>query len=185
MVLGKPGAEAQSELIATKELTEKMPTISSGSQAPPKTSNQSHGREVECEAPALAVADRQPRLIIEDMEVLTRGTAPQLDASAIGALALLGSAVGDTLEQFRRQLQLQMDFAISELRKHVSSSLAALEAENHTACDVRLRLFENDLAQVMEKAAGQFRSGIKANLYASLVAAIEAMDKHAKSVHHE
>jgi hypothetical protein len=87
----------------------------------------------------------------------------------------------DALAQFRGELAFQADSAISEGKQRLTSSLAALESETHTAFDAQRRLFEDGLAQATEKAAEQFRSGIRAHLYSSLVAALEAVDKHASS----
>ena len=102
--------------------------------------------------------------------------AAQVAARRIEAPALRQEA-SDALEQFRRQLDLQASSAVSEMKQGLSSSLAALEAEHQA----RRRLFEEDLAQATERAAEQFRSGIRAHLYASLAAAIEAVDKQATS----
>jgi hypothetical protein len=63
----------------------------------------------------------------------------------------------------------------------VSSSLASLEAENRAACEARRTSLENDVAQATQQATEQFRSGIKAFLYASLVAAVGAVDEHAQT----
>jgi hypothetical protein len=117
----------------------------------------------------------------ENEPAAMRESSTQLQACVIEAGAVLHSMASDTLEQFRRQLDSQTDSAMSEAKQRWCSSLTALEAENLTACDARRRLFEDDLARATERAAEQFRSGIKAHLYSSLAAAIEAVDKHANT----
>jgi len=143
---------------------------------------QSFERAVEeFEAAATRVTDRQLVRLTESNQVVMRETWAQVDACTAGARAALQSAVTSTLEEFRRQLEVQMDLAISEARQRADSSLACLEAENRTACEAQRRSLENDVAQMTEKAVEQFRSGIKAFLYASLVAAVGAVDQHAQT----
>ena len=113
----------------------------------------------------------------EQQHLLSESRA-HLDARITQACAQLRGMASETLAQFRGELAFQADSAISEGKQRLSSSLAALESETHTACEAQRRLFEDGLAQATEKAAEQFRSGIKAHLYSSLVAALEAVDKH-------
>jgi hypothetical protein len=76
---------------------------------------------------------------------------------------------------------VQVDLAISEATQRVSSSLALLDAETRAACEARRRSLENEVTRATEQATEQFRSGIKAFLYSSLVAAVGAVDEHAQT----
>jgi hypothetical protein len=178
--LEKLGEDTQRDLAETHKLVEKL------SRAPePQTHpllQQSIGRATEeFEAAATRVSDRQLVRLIEDKQMVTREASAQLEACAAEARAVLQNAANSTLEEFRRQVEVQADLAISEAGQRVSSSLASLEVENRAACEARRRSLENDVAQATQQATEQFRSGIKAFLYASLVAAVGAVDEHAQT----
>jgi hypothetical protein len=60
------------------------------------------------------------------------------------------------------------------------SSLASLDADSRSAIETRRRSIETDIARATEQSTEQFRSGMKAFLYSCLVAAVGAVDEHAK-----
>jgi hypothetical protein len=133
------------------------------------------------EAAATRVSDRQLVRLMEDKLMVTREAAAQMDASSAGARAQLQSSASTTMEEFKRQSEVQVDLIISEATQRVMSSLAALEAENRAACETRRRTIESDVARATEQSTEQFRTGMKAFLYSCLVAAVGAVDEHAKS----
>jgi hypothetical protein len=133
------------------------------------------------EAAADRISDRQLVRVMEATRMVTREAAAQLDARVAESRALLHSASGATLEEFRRQAEVQVDLAISETTERVRSALAALDAENRVACENRRRTMIDDVTRTTEQSTEQFRSGIKAFLYSCLVAAVGAVDEHAKT----
>jgi hypothetical protein len=135
----------------------------------------------EFEAAATRVADRQLVRLMEDKQMVTREAAAQMAACAAEMRALLQTSASGTLEEFRRQTEVQVDLAISEATQRVMSSLASLDAENRAACEARRRSIESDVARATEQSTEQFRTGIKAFLYSCLVAAVGAVDEHAKT----
>ena len=178
--LEKLGAETQRELAETHGLVERL-SQEPERQIPPQL-NESIGRAAEeFEAAATRVSDRQLVRLIEDKQMVTREASLHLEACAAEARALLQSAASSTLEEFRRQAEVQVDLTISEAMQRVSSSLALQEAETRAEVGARCRSLENDVAQATEQATEQFRSGIKAFLYSSLVAAVGAVDEHAQT----
>lgn len=132
------------------------------------------------EAAADRVSDRQLVRVMESTRMVTREAAAQLDARVAESRALMHNAAASTLEEFRRQAEVQVDLAISETTERVRSALTALDAENRAACESRRRALVDDVARATEQSTEQFRSGIKAFLYSSLVAAVGAVDEHAK-----
>jgi hypothetical protein len=178
--LEKLGEDTQRDLAETHKLVEKL-----SREPEPQTHpllEQSIGRAAEeFEAAATRVSDRQLVRLIEDKQMVTRETSAQLEACAAEARATLQHAANSTLEEFRRQVEVQVDLAISEAGQRVNSSLASLEAENRAACEARRTSLEHDVTQATQQATEQFRSGIKAFLYASLVAAVGAVDEHAQT----
>lgn len=133
------------------------------------------------EAAATRVSDRQLVRLMEDKLMVTREAAAQLDACSADARAQLQTSANMTMEEFKRQSEVQVDLIISEATQRVMSSLAALEAENRAVCESRRRTIESDVARATEQSTEQFRTGMKAFLYSCLVAAVGAVDEHAKT----
>ncbi len=178
--LEKLSADTQHELAETRKLVEKLAREPEPQTLP--VLEQSIARASEAfEAAATRISDRQLVRLIEDKQMVTRETTSHLEACGAESRALLQSAANSTLEEFRRQLEVQVDLALSESAQRASSSLATLEAENRAACAERRRALEEEVARATQQATEQFRSGIKAFLYASLVAAVGAVDEHAQT----
>src|ERR1700720_2588384 len=133
------------------------------------------------ESAATRVSDRHLIRLMEDKQMVAREATAQMEARAAEARAVLHSAAGDAVDEFRRQLQSQVDMMIAEASQKASSSLASIEAESRSACETRRRSLETDVSRVAEQSAEQFRTGIKAFLYSCLVAAVSAVDEHSQS----
>ena len=182
--LEKLVSDTQHELAETRKLVEQLaqqPVPQSEPLTHPAL-EQSITRATEhFEAAAMRISDRQLVRLLEDKQMVTRETTSHLEACGAESRALLQSAANSTLEEFRRQLEVQVDLALSESAQRASSSLATLEAENRVACEARRRALEQEVSRATGQATEQFRSGIKAFLYASLVAAVGAVDEHAQT----
>ena len=133
------------------------------------------------ESAATRVSDRHLIRLMEDKQMVAREATAQMEARAAEARATLHSAAGDAVDEFRRQLQSQVDMMIAEASQKAGSALASIEAESRSACETRRRSLETDVARVAEQSAEQFRTGIKAFLYSCLVAAVSAVDEHSQS----
>jgi len=178
--LERLAADAQRQLAETQKSIEKI-----GHEIEPKTRgrlDESLGQATEqFEASADRISDRQLVRVMEATRMVTREAAAQMDARVAESRALLHSAAGSTLEEFRRLAEVNVDLAISETTERVKSALAALDAESRAACDNRRRTMIDDVIRTTEQSTEQFRSGIKAFLYSCLVAAVGAVDEHAKT----
>jgi hypothetical protein len=178
--LEKLAADTQHHLSQTQNFIEKV-----GREIEPRTRgrlDESLGQATEqFEASADRISDRQLVRVMEATRMVAREAAAQLDARVAESRALLHSAASSTLEEFRRQAEVQVDLAISETTERVRSALTALDAENRVACDTRRRTMIDDVTRTTEQSTEQFRSGIKAFLYSCLVAAVGAVDEHAKA----
>jgi len=133
------------------------------------------------EAAADRISDRQLVRVMEATRMVTREAAAQLDARIAESRVLLNSAAHGTLEEFRRQAEVQVDLAVTETMERVKSALGAMDAENRMLCDTRRRTLAEEISRATEQSSEQFRSGMKAFLYSCLVAAVGAVDEHAKS----
>ena len=144
--------------------------------------NQSIARAADdFEAAATRVSDRQLVRLMEDKQMVTREAAAQLQAHSAEIKSQLQTSAGATMEEFKRQTEVHVDLILSEATQRVMSQLAALDAENRAACEARRRSIETDVARATEQSTEQFRTGMKAFLYSCLVAAVGAVDEHAKS----
>ena len=178
--LEKLSADAQRNLAETQAFIEKA-----AREIEPQTRgrlDESLGQATEeFEAAADRISDRQLVRVMEATRMVVREAAAQLDARVAESRAQLHSASGSTLEEFRRQAEVQVDLAITETTERVRSTLSALDAENRAACESRRRTMIDDVSRTTEQSTEQFRSGIKAFLYSCLVAAVGAVDEHAKT----
>jgi len=144
--------------------------------------NQSIARAADdFEAAATRVSDRQLVRLMEDKQMVTREAAAQLQAYSADIRAQLQTNAHTTMEEFKRQTEVQVDLIISEATQRVMSQLAALDAESRAAIESRRRSIEGDIAHATEQSTEQFRTGMKAFLYSCLVAAVGAVDEHAKT----
>jgi hypothetical protein len=178
--LEKLGADTQRDLAETQRLVEKLSREPEPQTHPVLEASVGRATE-EFEAAAARVSDRHLVRLMEDKQMVTREASSHLEACGAEARALIQSAASSTLEEFRRQVEVQVDLAISEATQRVSSSLALLDAESRAECEARRRTMENEVARATEQATEQFRSGIKAFLYSCLVAAVGAVDEHAQT----
>jgi hypothetical protein len=178
--LEKLAADTQRNLGETQKFVEKAT-----GEIVPRTRgrlDESLGQATEqFEAAADRISDRQLVRVMEATRMVTREAAAQLDARVAESRAMLHNAAGSTLEEFRRQAEVQVDLAITETTERVRSALTALDAENRTTCETRRRTMIDDVIRTTEQSTEQFRSGIKAFLYSCLVAAVGAVDEHAKT----
>jgi hypothetical protein len=144
--------------------------------------DESLGRATEqFEASADRISDRQLVRVMEATRMVTREAAAQMEARVAECRALLHTTAGSTLEELRRQAEVQVDLAISETTERLRSALSALDAENRMTCENRRRTMIDDVTRTTEQSTEQFRSGMKAFLYSCLVAAVGAVDEHAKT----
>ena len=133
------------------------------------------------EAAADRISDRQLVRVMEATRMVTREAAAQMEARVAECRALLHTTASSTLEELRRQAEVQVDLTISETTERLRSALSALDAENRMTCENRRRTMIDDVTRTTEQSTEQFRSGIKAFLYSCLVAAVGAVDEHAKT----
>jgi hypothetical protein len=173
-------ADTQRNLAETQKFIEQV-----GRSIEPQTRNrvdESVGQMTEkFEAAADRISDRQLVRVMEATRMVMREAAAQLDARVAESRALVNGAANNTLEEFRRQAEVQVDLAATETTERVKSALGALDAENRALCESRRRAMIEEISRTTEQSTEQFRSGMKAFLYSCLVAAVGAVDEHAKA----
>jgi hypothetical protein len=178
--LEKLAADTQQHLSETQNFI-----VKATSEIEPQTRgrlDESLGQAAEqFEAAADRISDRQLVRVMEATRMVTREAAAQMEARVAECRALLHTTAGSTLDEFRRQAEVQVDLAISETTERIRSALSALDAENRITCENRRRTMIDDVTRTTEQSTEQFRSGIKAFLYSCLVAAVGAVDEHAKT----
>jgi len=173
-------AATEASLEEAKKLAEKFARETEPKLVTRLEETMARGREG-FEAAAARAADRQLLRLMEDSHRMMKETSAQLEARVAEARAVLQTAAGATLDEFRRQAEVQVDLVASEVTQRVTSSLGALEAENRAACESRRETLEQDVTRAAEQSSEQFRTGIKAFLYSCLVAAVSAVDQHSRA----
>lgn len=178
--LEKLAADAERNLAETQNSAAKL-----SREIEPQTRgrlDESLGKATEqFESAADRVSDRQLIRVMEGTRMVAREAAAQLDARVAESRAQMAAAASGTMEELRRQAEVQVDLAVSETMERVRSALSALDAENRAVCEARRRTIVEEVARATEQSTEQFRSGIKAFLYSCLVAAVGAVDEHAKT----
>ena len=130
---------------------------------------------------AAQASDRQRVRLKDERQQFALETSRELEAGVTEARALLQKSANLTLEEFRRQLGVQMDLATSDATQRMTSSLSSLDTENRAACDARRREMQNEVSRAAEQSSQELRSGMKAFLYSCLVAAVRAVDEHSQA----
>jgi hypothetical protein len=130
---------------------------------------------------AAQAADRHLVRLIEESQNIARETTSHMEAKAAEALASVESIARQAFREFRRQSDTHAALTMSDTSQRVSSSLAALEAQNRAACDARRDALEAEVASVGEKITEEFRQSFRAFFYSCLVAAVGAVEQHSKT----
>ena len=129
---------------------------------------------------ALSV-DHQLVRLTEDAHFVAREINSMVETDSAAARAELESALRALLEELRTQSEIQAKRLASDTRQKVTSALAALEAEHLALCETRLKTIDNEIAESSAKATSEFRQGLRAFFYSCLVAAVGAVEEHAKT----
>jgi hypothetical protein len=130
---------------------------------------------------AAQTADRHLVRLLEESQNISREIVSHMEARAAEALASVESAARQAFGEFRRQADTHAAMTMSDTSQRITSSLAALEAQNRTACDARRETLEAEVARVGEKITEEFRQSFRAFFYSCLVAAVGAVEQHSKT----
>jgi general secretion pathway protein A len=178
--LDQLATEARTQLLEIKELAlraprDLLPQNLSDLQASANRAVQ------EIENSAARVSDRQLVRMMEQKQALARELALDLEARASETRVLVEKSANSGLREFQQRLELQSELMIAEATERVTSILASLDAEYRTAREIHHQTLKTEVARAAEQSMTEFRSGMKAFLYSCLVAAVSAVDQHAKT----
>jgi len=130
---------------------------------------------------AAQTADRHLVRLLEESQNISREIVSHMEARAAEALASVESAARQAFNEFRRQADTHAAMTMSDTSQRITSSLAALEAQNRAACDSRRETLETEVARVGDKITEEFRQSFRAFFYSCLVAAVGAVEEHSKT----
>ena len=173
-------AETRTQLLETRALAERAPR----DFLPQNLSEiqESTRRAVqEIENSAARVSDRQLVRMMEQKQAVARELSLDLEARASETRALVEKSASSALEEFQQRMELQNELIIAEATERVTSTLASLDAEYRIARERHHQTLKTEVARAAEQSMTEFRSGMKAFLYSCLVAAVSAVDQHAKT----
>jgi hypothetical protein len=178
--LEKQAAELRRELANAQEFVEKM-TEETAPRLHARLNEAAAHATSEFDGMAARVVDRRYERLLENTQIVTREALSKLDARSAEVQALVQSAGNATLGELQRQTELHVNMALAETKERAVAALSSLDAESRAACDARRQALEAEVARSAERSTEQFRKGMKAFLYSCLVAAVNAVDEHAKS----
>src|SRR5882724_1312619 len=177
--LDRQAAAAHHDLAAAKETAER--TLR---ELEPKLSAQM-GQALEhatrdFDLGAAQTAERHLARLSEQAQSLASEAAAQLSADSATVKMEMYTAARAALEEFRRQSDMHAGLTLSETTQRISSTLAALDAENRVACETRRKSLEGEVSRTGEQITQQFQQSLRAFFYSCLVAAVGAVEQHSK-----
>ena len=178
--LEKQADELRRELASAKEYVEKI-TREIAPQIPASLKEALTQATLDIESATSVVVDGRCERLLENAQIVTKEALSTLNTRSAEVQALVQSAVNSGLEEFRRDVQLQVNMALAETAKRVVSALSSLDADSRATCDARRQALEAEAARTAEEAAEQFRKGMKAFVSSCFVAAVGAVDEHSKA----
>ena len=177
--LEKQAGELRRELANAQEFVEKM-TREIALRIPANLKEAVTQATSDFESATAVVVDHRYEGLLENAQIVTQEALLKLNARSAEVQALVQSAVNSSLEEFRREAQLQVNAALAETKERAVSALSSLDADSRATCDARREALETEVARSAEQATEQFRKGMKTFLYSCLVAAVGAVDEYSK-----
>jgi len=177
--LEKQAGELRRELANAQEFVEKM-TREIALRIPANLKEAVTQATSDFESATAVVVDHRYEGLLENAQIVTQEALLKLNARSAEVQALVQSAVNSSLEEFRREAQLQVNVALAETKERAVSALSSLDADSRATCDARREALETEVARSAEQATEQFRKGMKTFLYSCLVAAVGAVDEYSK-----
>jgi hypothetical protein len=177
--LDRQAAAAHHDLAAAKETAER--TLR---ELEPKLSAQM-GQALEhatrdFDLGAAQTAERHLARLSEQAQSLASEATAQLSADSATVKMEMYTAARSALEEFRRQSDVHAGLTLSETTQRITSTLAALDAENRVACETRRKSLESEVSRTGEQITQQFQQSLRAFFYSCLVAAVGAVEQHSK-----
>ena len=170
--LERQAGELRCELANTaQEYVEKM-TREIGPQIPARLNEAVCQATSDFESAIAVVLDRRYELLLEKMQIATQEALSKLNARAAEVQALAQSALNSSVEEFKRETERHVTMALAETKERAVSALSSLDAESRAACDARREALEAEVSRSAERAAEEFRNGMKELLYSCLGAAV-------------
>ena len=170
--LERQAGELRCELANTaQEYVEKM-TREIGPQIPARLNEAVCQATSDFESAIAVVLDRRYELLLEKVQIATQEALSKLNARSTEVQALAQSALNSSVEEFKRETERHVTMALAETKERAVSALSSLDAESRAACDARREALEAEVSRSAERAAEEFRNGMKELLYSCLGAAV-------------
>jgi len=173
--------ELRRELANTaQEYVEKM-TREIGPQIPARLNEAVCQATLDFESATAVVLDRRYEILLENIQIATQEALSKLNARSVEMQALAQSALNSSVEEFQRETERHMRIALAETKERAVSALSSLDAESRATCDARRQALDAEVSRSAERAAEEFRKGLKTFLYSCLGAAVGAVDEHSST----
>ena len=178
--LEKQADESRRELAKAQEYGDKL-TREIAPSIPARLKETVTQATSDFESATVAITERRYERLVEDVQNVTEDALSKLSTRSAEVQAFVQSAVNSGLDEFRREAEKHANMALADTKERAVSWLSSLDEESRTTCDARRQALETEVARSAERAAEEFHKRIKAFLYTSLVAAVDAVDEHSKS----
>jgi hypothetical protein len=178
--LEKQADESRRELAKAQEYGDKL-TREIAPSIPARLKETVTQATSDFERATVAITERRYERLVEDVQNVTQDARSKLNTRSAEVQAFVQSAVNSGLDEFRREAEKHANMALADTKERAVSWLSSLDEESRTTCDARRQALETEVARSAERAAEEFHKRIKAFLYTSLVAAVDAVEEHSKS----
>ncbi|HXX16634.1 MAG TPA: hypothetical protein VEJ47_17165 [Candidatus Eremiobacteraceae bacterium] len=178
--LERQAAELRLDLANAREYMEKV-TREVPAQIPVRLNEALTQATSDFEAAAALMIDRRYERLRENVQVLTQEALLKLNARSAEVQAMVQTAVNSGLQELQRETEVHVNTILAETKQRVDATLSSLDAESRAAFEARLRVLNAEMARSADCATQEFQEGMKAFLYSCLVAAVGAVDEHAKT----
>jgi PilZ domain len=171
---------AERRLMAAQDLVDKILDDFSGQLEEQVAEAVQRAAKLVAQKAALSV-DHQLSRLTEDAHFVSREINSMVEADAAAARTAMEKALQSVLEDLRTQSEAQAKYLAADTKQKLSSVLASLEAEYLAFCETQKKSLSSELLQSGTKVATEFRHGLKAFFYSSLVAAVAAVEEHSQT----
>lgn len=136
----------------------------------------------EFESEASRCADRQTSRLAEKAQNITAEAGTRLEARSDGARSQVETAASTALAEFHVTVLAEIEEFVTDARKGVESSLAALANETRALWEARQRAYQEELARTTGRELERFCETLESAGTASIVAAMSAVQEHSQAV---
>ena len=176
----RQAAMAEERLNAAREAIDKT-TVKFSQQLDEQVTYAVHRAAQAFAERAASSVDHQLVRLTEDAHFVAREIHSTVGADSAAAQAEMRKASQSMLEELRTESEAYARLLAADTKQKLTSTLAALEAEHHSRCEARRKTIDEEFVRAGANISEEFRHSFKAFFYSCIVAAVGAVEQHAKT----